>query len=80
MGNRAEAERELTQALRFGGQQKTVIRRAVLTYEALGKRDRALEVLQSATSDVLQELNRQPDLAGLRQDPHFIALLTTKSN
>jgi tetratricopeptide (TPR) repeat protein len=40
-GDRATAERELTQALNFGGDNRTVIRRAAIVYEALGARDRA---------------------------------------
>ena len=75
LGDRTMAQRELIQALHFGGKQKTVVRRAVITYETLGERDLALEVLQSATPDLLQELNRQPDLANLRQDTRFLVLL-----
>lgn len=75
LGERATAERELLQAVRFAPKDRTVIRRAVISYEALGKRDRALEVLQAATPDVLKELNRQPDLVELRRDPRFAALL-----
>ena len=75
LGDRSTAERELVQAVHFSGQHKTVIRRAVMTYEALGERERSLEVLQSATPDLLQELHRQPDLASLCGDPRFTALL-----
>jgi len=75
LGDRATAERELTQALNSGGDNRTVVRRAVICYEALGDRNRALGVLQSAQPDVLRELSRQPDLGSLRTDPRFIALL-----
>jgi len=77
LGDRAMAERDLGQALNMGGNDKSLIRRAVISYEAMGLRDKALAVLQrpAATADVLKELNRQPDLTQLQQDPQFIARL-----
>jgi hypothetical protein len=51
-----------------------VIRRAVVTYEMLGKRDRALEIAATATPDVLRELARQPDLADFSRDPRFLQM------
>jgi Flp pilus assembly protein TadD len=78
LGEQATAERELTQAMSLGSQDRTVIRRAVICYEALGQRDRALAVLESAPGDVVRELSRQPDLTTLRGDPRFTALLSRK--
>jgi Flp pilus assembly protein TadD len=75
LGDRATAEREIAQALHFGAKDRTVIRRAVIYFEASGQRVKALDVLQSATPDLLAELNRQPDLTSLRKDPQFVALL-----
>lgn len=75
LGDRAAAERELTQALSLEPQNRTVIRRAAICYEAWGQRDRTLAVLQSAPPEVLKELGRQPDLTALRGDPRFLALL-----
>ena len=75
LGDRATAERELTQALNSGGDNRTVIRRAAICYETMGDRERTLAVLQSAPPDLLRELSRQPDLASLRTDPRFVALL-----
>jgi tetratricopeptide (TPR) repeat protein len=75
LGDRSTAERELIQALNLGGEIRTVVRRAAISYEALGERDRALAVLESAPPDVLRELSRQPDLARLREDPRFVRLL-----
>jgi hypothetical protein len=46
----------------------------VLTFDALGLTDRALEVLANATPELLQELGRHPDLAELRRNPRFIQL------
>ena len=75
LGDRATAERELVQALNTGGENRTVLRRAAICYEAWGDRERALAMLESAPPDVLQELSRQPDLTELRHDPRFIAIL-----
>ena len=71
----ATAEREMAQALHFGPQDRTVIRRAVLYYEALQQREKSLAVLQKAIPDLVRELSRQPDLASLREDPRFTAML-----
>ena len=57
-----------------------VIRRAVVMYEMLGRRDRALEITETAPSDVLRELDRQPDLADFRLDPRFIQLKATRES
>jgi hypothetical protein len=43
----------------------------VLTYEALGQRDRAIEALNEAPPELLYELNRHPDLSDFRQDLRF---------
>ena len=75
LGGRQLALSELAQALALDPQNKSVLRRAVLTYEAMGERPRALAVLQGAPADVVKELSRQPDLAQLRQDPRFAALM-----
>jgi serine/threonine protein kinase/tetratricopeptide (TPR) repeat protein len=75
LGDRPTAERELAQALSLAKDDRTVLRRAVICYEVMGDRDRALGVLQSAPPEVLRELSRQPDLAGLRSDPRFMALV-----
>ena len=75
LGDRARAEQELIQALNSSGDNRTVVRRAAICYEALGQRDRALAVLESAPPDVLRELSRQPDVVALRSDPRFLALL-----
>lgn len=75
LGSRQLALSELAQALALDPQNKSVLRRAVLTYEAMGERPRALAVLQGAPADVVKELSRQPDLAQLRQDPRFAALM-----
>jgi tetratricopeptide (TPR) repeat protein len=74
LGDPARAEEEIGQALQSSPGDGKVIRRAVLTFEALGLTDRALDVLANATPDLLQELARQPDMADLQRNPRFIQL------
>jgi tetratricopeptide (TPR) repeat protein len=69
------ARREIDQARRFSPYDGKVIRRAVLTYEALGQRRDALAVLRDAPRPVLQELSRQPDLTDLQRDSAFQRLV-----
>jgi serine/threonine protein kinase/tetratricopeptide (TPR) repeat protein len=75
LGDHQRAEDEIAQALRLSPGETKVIRNAVLTYEALGERDKAVQVLSSASPDLLRELDRQPDLADFRQDSRFKQLL-----
>lgn len=75
LGDRRTAEQEMAQALSVGGQNRTVVRRAAILYEAIGQRERALALLQTASFDILRELNRQPDMKGLSKDARFQALL-----
>ena len=74
LGNQERAEDEIGQALQISPGDGKVIRRAVLTFDALGLTDRALDVLANATPELLQELGRHPDLAELRRNPRFIQL------
>jgi serine/threonine protein kinase/tetratricopeptide (TPR) repeat protein len=75
LGQHDVARRELDQARRFSPYDGKVIRRAVLTYEALGQRHDALTILRDAPRAVLQELSRQPDLGDLQRDSAFQRLL-----
>ena len=74
LGDRVRAEHEIQKALELSADER-IIRVAVFTYEALGERDRSLEILSHATPQFLYELNRLPDLPELRDDPHFQQLL-----
>jgi eukaryotic-like serine/threonine-protein kinase len=71
LGDTKRAQDEISQALQLLPGDNKVIRKAVLTYEALGLRDRAIQVLSGAAPELFQELNRQPDLADFRQDIRF---------
>jgi tetratricopeptide (TPR) repeat protein len=71
LGDARRGRDEIDQALELSPGDTKVIRNAVLTYEALGERGQAMKVLVLATPEVLEELNRQPDLADFRQDIRF---------
>jgi tetratricopeptide (TPR) repeat protein len=71
LGDLKRAQDEIRQALQLSPGDNKVIRMAVLTYEALGQRDQAIQVLNGATPELFQELGRQPDLADFRRDTRF---------
>ena len=71
LGDPARAEDEIIQAKEEAPSDTKVTRRSVLTYEALGQRDRAIEALNEAPPELLYELNRHPDLSDFRQDLRF---------
>lgn len=71
LGDAERGQDEIRQALQLSPGDNKVIRKAVLTYEALGQRDQAIQVLSGATPELFQELDRQPDLADFRQDIRF---------
>jgi serine/threonine-protein kinase len=80
LGDRKRAEDEIEQALQLSPGETKVIRSAVLTYEALGQRDRAIQVLDSATPNLLRELDRHPDLADFSRDSRFRQLVARNPN
>jgi eukaryotic-like serine/threonine-protein kinase len=80
LGDRKRAEDEIEEALRLSPGETKVIRSAVLTYVALGDSDRAIQVLNSATPELIKELDRQPDLAEFRQDSRFRELVAKNSD
>ena len=80
LGDRSWAESEISQALRSSPGDKRVVLRAVLTYEALGLRNDAVATLSAATPELLRELDRDPDLAELRQDSRFRQLVDRTLN
>ena len=75
MGDTRRAESEIGQALKSSPGDKGVIRNAVLTYEMLGQRDKAIVVLNRVPRELLQELQRHPDLADFCRDPRFQELV-----
>ena len=77
LGARSRAEEEIGQALALSAGDSMVIRKAVLTYVALGETGRALEILRTTPANVVRELNRHPDLAEFRRDLRFQELLAS---
>jgi tetratricopeptide (TPR) repeat protein len=71
LGDGTRGQQEIEQALHLAPREKMVIRRAVLTYEMLGNRARALQIAAAATAGLLRELDRHPDLADFREDRRF---------
>jgi len=78
--HRQLAQTEIAQALKSSTDGYDVLWMAVLTYEALGgldQRQAALDALSSAPAQLVWDLNRWPDLAGLQKDPRFVQLLVS---
>jgi eukaryotic-like serine/threonine-protein kinase len=80
LGDAQKAQIEIGQALKLSPGNKSVIRNAVLTYEALGQREQAIAVLRGATPELVTELEHHPDLAELGSDSRFQQLVTKIDN
>jgi len=80
LGDRKRAEDEISQARALSPSDTKVMRRAVLTFEALGERDRALDIIASAPPQLIRELERHPDLADLCQDFRFKQVAAKSAN
>jgi serine/threonine-protein kinase len=75
LGHKAAAEEEISEALHSATGNSQVIHFAVLIYDALGQRGRAIEVLRGSTPEGIREIDHDRDLAILRQDPRFLQLI-----
>ena len=69
------ARSEIMQALSLTESAADTVEMAVWTYEAMGQREKAVELLRSARPDVLTDVIRWPELADLSRDPRFPELL-----
>jgi serine/threonine-protein kinase len=76
LGDSGRADFEIAQTLQVSGDDSDVSLMAVLTYEALGRREQTLALLTRLPT-VLGQLNRYPELADLRRDPRFLQLLSS---
>lgn len=76
LGDSGRADFEIAQTLQVSGDDSDVSLMAVLTYEALGRREQTLALLARLPT-VLGQLNRYPELADLRRDPRFLQLLSS---
>jgi len=77
LGDSQRAADDIAEALLFSPGDSKVMRRAVLTYETLGRRDDALKVIAKASPELLRELDRHPDLAGFSKDLRFREIADT---
>jgi hypothetical protein len=75
LGEDRRAVFEAQRALQISDKNNNVRWMVVLTYEAVGRRDLTLPLLEDAPSSMLARLNRFPDLADLGTDPRFKQLL-----
>ena len=75
LGDVVGAEQEIAEAWNHARRDRTVIWFAILVYEAMGQRDRAVEIARCAPRDLLRELRRHPDLAEFSRDPRYVQLL-----
>jgi tetratricopeptide (TPR) repeat protein len=80
LGDAARADDEISQAREQLPSDTEVIRQTVLTYVAMGRRDRAIEALNGAPLELLHELYRHPDLADFRQDLRFKQVVAKYAN
>ncbi len=80
LGDPTRAEDEIIQAKQESPSDTKVTRLSVLTYEALGQRDRAIEALNGAPPELLRELDRHPDLADFHQDLRFKQVVAKNAN
>ena len=78
LGDRHRAESEIAQAQQLSPNDIDVRWMAVLTYEALGNRAAALELLTASSAEFIADISRWPDLADLHQDSRFIELLASR--
>jgi Tfp pilus assembly protein PilF len=74
VGDRARARSEIEQALQHRPDDRTVRRYAVLTFEGLGERQRALETLRGSSRQVLEELEASWGTEQMRSDPRYEAI------
>ena len=83
LGNGHQAQSEIAQALRLSPDDADTCGLAVLTYEALGRREQTLSFLTSLPPDLvrsmLPQLREYPELADLRRNPRFLVLSGPKS-
>ncbi len=74
LGRRRDAIEEIAQALQSSANDNQLIRNGVLTYEALGMRESALEYAARTTTEARISMEHHPDLADFSHDLRFIQL------
>jgi eukaryotic-like serine/threonine-protein kinase len=77
LGDTRRARIEVAQALRLSPDDTDTEITSAATYDALGHREAAVDVLSRSPAQLLADLSRRPDLADLRKDPRFLLLLAS---
>jgi tetratricopeptide (TPR) repeat protein len=78
LGDRTRAESEVAQAIRLSPNDSETLWVGATAYAALGENDNLLALLRTAPNAVIEDFNRWPDVADLKQDPGFKMLLTSR--
>jgi serine/threonine-protein kinase len=78
LGDSKRAETEIAQAPVQSPDDAQVRFMAVATFEAMGRRDDALKILNTFSYPELADVNRWPDLADLSQDSRFLQLFASR--
>ena len=73
LGDKSQSESEIRQARAFAPANRQVLWNATLVYELARQRNQALAALKAAlrAGQPLEEVRREPALAGLRKDPRY---------
>jgi eukaryotic-like serine/threonine-protein kinase len=79
LGDRRRAEFEIAQALQQSSNDAKLSFLTAITYEALGRRQKTLDVLASSPPGVIADVSRWPDVADLHKDSRFLQLLGSHS-
>jgi Tfp pilus assembly protein PilF len=74
VGDSSRARFEIDQALQHSPNDRSVQRYGVLTFESVGERDRAFEILRRSTRQVLEELEVSWGTEQMRRDPRYDAI------
>jgi tetratricopeptide (TPR) repeat protein len=80
LGDASRAQFEIAQALQMDPKNASVLRQAVLTYEALNYRSKVIELLRDAPHSLVVELNSDAAFTALQGDQQFQELLAKKPN
>ncbi len=78
LGDSMRAESEIAQALQTPPNDGRVRFMAVATFEALGRREDTLKILNTFSYTELADVNRWPDMADLSQDSRFLKILASR--
>jgi eukaryotic-like serine/threonine-protein kinase len=72
LGQKANARNEIVQALQSPDKDKQLLMCAIWTYEALGDRKHALELVNQIPPNMKITIQHHPDLADLREDSRYL--------